>query len=146
METRQRCVDHLTHEGFSTTEIAELMKISVRTVRRDRSAIRKDHALTPDLALGDELLGEFQRLILASIQRLVRLAHDVNTPPFARLWAEEAIVRNYQRLIDTAHRMNYLADGSRRLTHQRETDPAEHQRFKEQMGGMMRRLEGGGEV
>ena len=43
----------------------------------------------------------------------------------------------YQRLIDTAQRMNNLTDGGCRLTHQRATDPEEQKRFKEQVKGMM---------
>lgn len=142
LEMRQRCVDHLTLEGFASGEIAELMKISERTVRRDRAAIRRDHAVEPDLRLGDELLGEFQRIILASIQRLVRLARDPETPAYARLWAEESIVRMYQRLIDTAQRMNYISNGGRRLSHHRVNDPEEQKRFKEQMKGMMKTVGG----
>ena len=141
---RQRCVDHLTLEGFASSEIAELIKVSERTVRRDRAAIRRDHAVEPDTRLGDELLGEFQRIILASIQRLVRLARDPETPAYARLWAEESIVRMYQRLIDTAQRMNYISTGGRRLAHERLTDPEEQKRFKEQVKGMMKMVGGNG--
>ena len=46
--------------------------MSERTVRRDRSAARKDDAIAPDIYLGDELLGEYHRLTMASIQRLIR--------------------------------------------------------------------------
>ncbi|MEE9211786.1 MAG: hypothetical protein V3U29_03940, partial [Phycisphaeraceae bacterium] len=102
--------------------------------------IRRDHAVSPDLALGDELLGEFQRIILASIQRLVRLTREPDTPAYARLWAEEAIVRMYQRLIDTAHRLHYVADGRGRLAHQRDTDPAEQQRQKDRMASLMKMI------
>lgn len=42
-----------------------------RSVRRHRTAARRDDALPPGPNLGDELLGEFQRLALGSVQRLV---------------------------------------------------------------------------
>ena len=131
MAKRQQCVDRLTLDGFSNSDIAELMHISERTVRRDRAAIRRDHAVEPDRRLGDELMGEFQRLILASVQRLVRLANDPQTPAYARLWVEEAIVRNYQRLIDTAHRLHYFENGAQRLREVRLLDPAEIEREKQ---------------
>ena len=119
-ELRRQCVAHLTLEGFTTGEITQLMGVTERTVRRDRQAVRRDEAQPPNPALGDELLGEFHRLTLSSIQRLIRLARDTSTPHYARLWAEEAAVRIYQRLIDTARRMNYIEDGSRRLRHLRD--------------------------
>lgn len=63
---------YLTTDGFSSSEIGSLLKMSERTVRRDRSAARKDDAIAPDIYLGDELLGEYHRLTMASIQRLIR--------------------------------------------------------------------------
>ena len=36
------------------------------------------------MAVGDELLGEFQRVAHASVQRLARLARDADSPPYAR--------------------------------------------------------------
>ena len=133
---RQQCVGHLTLEGFTSGEIAQLMRISERTVRRDRAAVRQTDALAPARSLGDELLGEFQRLTLASVQRLTRLARDPEAPHYARMWAEESIVRIYQRFIDTAHRLRYIEDGRARLAHQRDTDPAEQERFRETLASL----------
>lgn len=56
-----------------------------RTVRRDREAIRQAGAIAPSAGLGDELLGEFERLVSCSAQRLARLARDPETPAYARL-------------------------------------------------------------
>src|SRR5262249_53755391 len=80
-ERRQQCVSQLALEGFSNAEIAQLMRTSERTVRRERLAARRDEPVTPDPMLGDELLGEFQRLAHAGIQRLTRLARDPDAPP-----------------------------------------------------------------
>jgi len=124
-DLRLQCVVHLTDDGFSTREIAELMHISERTVRRDRAAVRRHDAMAPDMRLGDELLGEFHRLTLASIARLTRMARQHDTPPYARLGAEEAINRMYARLIRTARHLGYIESGADRLAHQRATDPAE---------------------
>jgi len=112
---RRQCVMHLTVLGFSTSEIAELLTIADRTVRRDRAAIRREEALEPSPTLGDELLGEFQRLALASVQRLTRMAADHSTPAYARLWAEDAIARIYQRFLETVRRLGYLQTGALRL-------------------------------
>lgn len=124
-DDRLACVEYLISEGFTTQEAAELMRVSVRTAQRDRAAVRRNRALHPDRSLGDELLGEFQSIVHASTQRLTRLARDTSAPAYARLWAESAIVRNFQRFIETIHKLNYLEDGRRRIDRLREADPAE---------------------
>lgn len=129
---RRLCVEHLTMEGFSAAEIGRLMGVSDRTVRRDRAAIRRRHALAPSLKLGDELLGEFQRHVLAAMQRLMRLSNDTEASPYARLWAQEAAVRSYQRLLDTAHRLGYFPTGARRIKHLYAIDPEDHKRDVEE--------------
>lgn len=131
VDLRRACVSHLTIDGYSCSEICAVLKMAERTVRRDRSAARKDEAIAPDLYLGDELLGEYHRLTLASIQRLTRLAREPETPPYARLWAEESMSRCYQRLIDIAHKLNYTESGRERLNHHRQTDPGAKMRSEE---------------
>lgn len=128
---RRMCVDHLTGEGFTNADIARVLRVSARTVTRDREAVRRDGAVAPGLTLGDELLGEFERITLSAIARLICLTRDPKTPAYARLWSEEAITRMYQRLIDTAHRLQYLAPGAARLQHQLDTDPAEQERWRQ---------------
>ena len=135
---RRLCVDHLTDEGFTNTDIARVLRVSARTVTRDRLAARRDHAVQPDCYLGDELLGEYERLTLVGIARLTRLTRDSDTPAYARLWAEEAIHKMYQRFIDTAHRLKYLATGSSRLQQQRDNDPAENQRLADRFAALRR--------
>lgn len=122
---RQQCVDYLTFEGFSSSDIAQLMHICERTVRRDRAAVRRENAIHPDLNLGDELLGEFQQVVMCANQRLIRLVRDERIAPNSRLWAESVIVQNFQRFIETTHRLHYMADGKKRLDQLVAQDPTE---------------------
>ncbi len=140
VEVRRRCVRQLTCDGYSTVEIAHLLHMGESSVRRDRATIRKDEALAPGRKLGDELLGEFQRIALASVQRLTRLANTPDAPPFARLWAEESMNRIYQRFIETVKRLDYLETGTGRLGHEAYCDPAEIQRAIEHNQVMWKRL------
>ncbi|MEX1088489.1 MAG: hypothetical protein WEC36_18130 [Phycisphaeraceae bacterium] len=112
------------NEGFTTGDMAALLKTHERMVWRDRAAIRKEDALEPSETLGDELLGEYQALTRASVQRLSRLSRDATTPAYARLWAEEAIVRVQQRFIETVHRLQYLSEGKTRITDKKYLLPA----------------------
>lgn len=132
------CVEHLTEQAFTTHEVAELMRINERSVRRLRAAARADRRVSPDPLLGDDLLGEFERLTAASIARLTRLARDPSTPAYCRLWAEEAVSRNYQRFIETARRMGYTESGTGRIQRLREQDPAQMQWTRDRL----KRMEG----
>lgn len=127
---RRRCVGYLTDQAFTTAEITQLLGMNERTIRRDRTVIRREAGVSPDNALGDELLGEFERIVTGSVSRLTRLARDPANPAYARMWAEEAMVRIYHRYIETARRMHYFDDGARRLRTQRQSDPAELERLK----------------
>lgn len=124
-ETRRRCVAYMVAQGFTNAEMAELLRVSERTVQRDRMALRREMALAPDRRLGDELLGEFQQIVLSSVARLLRLVREGGRIEYARVRAEEAMVRIYRQLIDTAYRLRYLEDGGRRLSdqHLHETNP-----------------------
>ena len=132
-QTRCLCVAHMTGEGYGNGQIAEALGISERTIQRDRELLRKAHARPPHPALGDEVLGELERLAAASVARLTRLARDAASPPYVRLWAEDAIIRNYQRFVETARRMEYLESGSRRIKRYIELDPHEQRQSLEQI-------------
>lgn len=120
MRTRQECVVSLSHDGFSNEDIACVLRVSERTVRRDRSAARKADALKPDCELGDEILGEFQGYVMSSIRRLSRMCNDPTTPPAVRVRADEAIARIYQRFAEMVRRYSYAQDGAERLAQQME--------------------------
>lgn len=119
LAARQNCVGYLVSEGFMNHEIARVLRVSERTVRRDRAALIARRSVAPETTLGDRMLGEFQERVFDSVQRLVRLARDPQTPPYARIWAEQAVVRNHRQLIETAHRLRYVDAHSGRLERQR---------------------------
>jgi hypothetical protein len=116
-ERRQACVAHLTLEGFSSSEVAHLLSVSERTIHRDRAAVRRAYAVKPADDLGDELLGELERLVHAAVQRAQRIARDPNAKPELRLSASQGAVRTYRQFVETTYRLKYIKDGRERLNH-----------------------------
>lgn len=53
------------------------------------------------------------------------LTRDERIAPNSRLWAESVIVQNFQRFIETTHRLHYMADGKKRLDRLVAQDPTE---------------------
>ena len=64
---------------------------------------------------------------------------DQRTPPYARLWAEDAISKVYTRFLDATRRLSYFEDGNARLIQQRNTNPTtDDDRFQAKLAKMMR--------
>ncbi len=84
VEDRRRCVEHLTGEGYSLAEIAEILKVTERTIARDRSAVRRSNAIECDEDLTGEMVGQLVKQADTTINRIRRVTRDSGTPPAAR--------------------------------------------------------------
>jgi hypothetical protein len=92
-EDRRMCVEYLSGEGVGAGEVAELMQVTERTIMRDRAAFRKANALTPDPEFAQEVAGNLVRRCEASAAKFRRLARDKDTPPAAKIEAEDKAIR-----------------------------------------------------
>ena len=87
---RQACVMHLSAEGLSVPEIAQVLKRSERTITRDRRAIQEANALQQDPKFAGEMAGILVNEADACISRIRRAARPADTPPAVRVEAERA--------------------------------------------------------
>ena len=71
---RQQCVEALLLEGYSPSQIAQLVDRNEKTIKRDLADIRQRNALTPSLDLARQLIGNFLIKVEAHQTRLMRLA------------------------------------------------------------------------
>lgn len=131
-DARRRCVEYLNAQGYTVGETALALRTSERTIQRDRARLRKEHAMVPGVALGDELMGELRDTIAASNERLMRLCRDDASPPYVKVWAENTIVKNQLQLIKQARALGYFADATVRLREQIEEDPGTKRRAAKQ--------------
>lgn len=129
-DLRRDIVIRLTRDGHSASDIASLIRITERTVRRDRAAARTASRIDPTTTLGDEWLGDFREVTMRSIERLTRLANDPNAPPSTRVWAEQTIAINYERLMTTAKRLGYIANAKHRIIETPEETEARHRKLR----------------
>lgn len=124
-ERRRECVAVLFEEGYNISDAAAAMRVSERTIYRDRDELRRDRAIKPTLTFGDELMGEYFAHTQTAIQRLRKLTRDSATPPAVMVRAEEAAARLYERFVKTAYQLKYIEPGERRLHRMREEAEAE---------------------
>jgi hypothetical protein len=124
---RRRCVEHLSAEGYVVPEIAEILKLSERTIARDREAIRAANSVARDPKLLGEMVGYLLRQAESSIARMKRLGRDRETPPEVRLNAERGCWTIAREAAQTLQSLGYLPTAQQaiaaELTHRFEVQP-----------------------
>ena len=128
LEDRRRCVEHLTGEGYSLAEIAEILKVTERTVARDRSAVRQSNAIQADENITGEMVGQLVLQADTTINRIRRITRDSETPPAARIEGEKACWVVARDLVQKLQSLGYLPNAPQeirgQMTHQVEHLPA----------------------
>ncbi len=108
IEDRRRCVEHLTGEGYSVAEIAEILKVTERTIARDRAAIHEANAIERDPKLTGEMVGQLITQAETSIHRIRRVTRERDTPPSVRIDGEKACWTVARDLIQRLQALGYL--------------------------------------
>jgi hypothetical protein len=125
---RRRVVENLWAEGYSAAETAEIVKVSERTVIRDRGAIRQANAVAPSPTFLPETVGMLLRQADLTVARLRRLSRDKATPAAAKVEAERSCWEVTRGLVSTLQTLGYLPSAPRQilaeLTHRLEEPPS----------------------
>jgi len=128
-ETRQSCVEYLATEGATNTEMAQLLGVSDRTIRRDREAIREVNALRIDEGFAEQIAGEFIAEARLSVSRIRRSLRDKEISASARIEGERAVIEILDRMIHRLQSLGFLPMATKHiradLTHRLETDSPE---------------------
>ncbi len=81
-DSRQMIVEHLSSEGYSAGHIAEICKISQRTIHRDRDDIRKKNAVSRDPEFTAKQVGQLMHRADQAVGSLIRISKD-NACPYS---------------------------------------------------------------
>ena len=126
-DERQVCVELLSQQGVPVHDIAELLKKSDRTIRRDREAIRDRNAMRPDPALVPQIVGELWMHAHSSISYFARLARDKNLPGMERIAAECSRWKTVRESVQLLQSLGYLPMVARQsvidIFHHAESEP-----------------------
>jgi len=114
-DDRQACVEHLTNEGYSLPEIADIFKMSERTIARDRKAIQEAHALEHDPKLAPIMVGRLICEMEICIQRIRRAARDKDALPADRIQSEFGVFKIIHDAIQLLQRLGYLPTAAQKL-------------------------------
>jgi hypothetical protein len=107
-DDRLRVVEHLTAEGYTGPEIAEVLKVSERTVIRDRIAVREMNALLPSPELVGQVVGHMVRTAEQVTGRLRRIGREAGIKPAEKIEAEKVSWQIQRELVVTLQGLGYL--------------------------------------
>ena len=112
---RKLLVSFLVAEGQSTTEIAPLIKVSDRTIERDKKNIREENALSRDPKLANIIAGRLVDEAQVCIQRIRKFQRDSNCPPAAKIEGEKGCFHIVDSLAERLQSMGYLPTAAKKL-------------------------------
>jgi len=112
---RKLLVPFLMAEGQSTAEIAHLLKVSDRTIERDKNAIRRKNAISRDPELANVIAGRLVDEAQTCIQRIRKVERDSDCPPAARIEGEKGCFQIINSLAERLQSMGYLPTAAKKL-------------------------------
>lgn len=112
---RHLIVSYLMADGYSTADMAQILKVSDRSIERDKKAIRETNALAADPELVEQMVGRLVCEAELSVQRIRKAARDKDTPQAVKVDAEHRCYQIVSDMITSLQRLGYLPTATPRL-------------------------------
>jgi hypothetical protein len=112
---RRLIVSYLMADGYSTADMAQILKVSDRSIERDKKALREANALSADPELVEQMAGRLVCEAELSVQRIRKTARDKNTPQAVKVDAEHRCYQIISDMIASLQRLGYLPVAAQRL-------------------------------
>jgi len=107
-EGRQPYVEVLFSEEYTEMQIAEILKVSEKTIQRDIKDIRDRNSLSPDVAQAKQIIGDFFKKALLHHSRLVRLSREQDISNDNKIQAEFFAWRILKEMVTVMQSLGYL--------------------------------------
>ncbi len=112
---RRLIVSYLIADGYSTADMAQILKVSDRSIERDKKAIRETNALAADPELVEQMVGRLVCEAELSVQRIRKTARDKGTPQAVKVDAEHRCYQIVSDMVASLQRLGYLPTATPRL-------------------------------
>ncbi len=112
---RMLLVPFLMAEGKSTAEIAHLLKVSDRTIERDKKALREEIAITKNPKLVEQMVGMLVYESELSVQRLRKVQRDKDASAADKIEAERTNNQNRYQLFKMMQSLGYLPTAAQKI-------------------------------
>lgn len=107
-ESRQECVELLTFEGYTYSQIAQALKCSEKTISRDIKETRARNALIPSLAFAKEYVGDAFKKAMNHHNYLMRLARMKDASISEKIQSEFAAWKILKEFTEKLQSLGYL--------------------------------------
>jgi DNA-binding CsgD family transcriptional regulator len=107
-DLRQRCVEVFLGEGYSVTSIAQILKRSEKTIKRDIEDIRERNAITPDINLAKKIIGELMMYARINRDYLMKLARTKDASVAEKAQSEYCAFKVLVELMTKLQSLGYL--------------------------------------
>jgi predicted transcriptional regulator len=106
--SRQQCIELLIAEGYTHSQIAQLLKCSEKTVSRDIKEIRARNELTPSVPFAKQFIGDMLKKAMNHHAYLMRLARMKNIPAADKIQAESSAWKVIKEVCEKLQSLGYL--------------------------------------
>jgi len=107
-DLRQRCVEVLLGEGYTVGALAQVLKRSEKTIRRDIEDIRERNAISPDINLAKKIIGEMLMYGRVHRDHLMKLARTKEASVSERAQAEYCAAKVFTDMVGKLQTLGYL--------------------------------------
>ena len=107
-ETRQQCIGVLLAEGYTESAIAQILSRSEKTISRDLAELRVRNALTPDINLAKQIVGDMFQKAMAHHKYLMRLARATDASYGEKAQSEYLAWRVLREAVEKMQTLGYL--------------------------------------
>jgi len=114
-ESRIECVEVLSLEGWTVVSMAELFKVSEKTIKRDLEAVADKNALNPDPDLRQKVVGDFLLKTNMGYANLIRMARSKEGSIAERVQAEYSAFLFLKDRIKILQSLGYLPETTRNI-------------------------------
>ena len=134
---RMLLVPFLMAESKSPAEIAHLLKVSDRTIERDKKALREEIAITKNPKLVEQMAGILMYETELSIQVLGKVQRDKDASPADKIEAERTNNQNRYQLFKMMQSLGYLPTATQKI----EADLTHHSASSDTLGEFRQEIE-----
>ncbi|MBP7055709.1 MAG: hypothetical protein KBB52_02510 [Candidatus Omnitrophica bacterium] len=107
-EDRQRCVEFLIGEGYTEAQTAQILARSEKTVSRDLVDLRARNALTPNVELAKQIVGDMFQKAMAHHKYLMRLARSPDASHSEKAQSEFLAWKVLKEVVEKMQTLGYL--------------------------------------
>ncbi len=107
-DQRMQCVEILSGEALTEATIAQILKVSIKTIARDIQTVRERNALTPNINFAKQIAGELVHKARLHHGYLMRLARNKDASTGEKTQAEFFAWRVLNEMIERLQSLGYL--------------------------------------